>query len=44
VQTASGISLTIDRPSGGPEERLRPGETIEVTLPAEQLRLLAASS
>jgi spermidine/putrescine ABC transporter ATP-binding subunit len=40
VRTSSGRRLVLDRPSGGVEDGLRPGDKVEVVLPADALRLI----
>ena len=42
LRTGSGRRLVLDRPSGGVEENLRPGDKLEVVLPANALRLIPA--
>jgi spermidine/putrescine ABC transporter ATP-binding subunit len=42
VRTSGGRRLVLDRPSGGSEENLRPGDKMEVVLPADALRLIPA--
>jgi spermidine/putrescine transport system ATP-binding protein len=42
VRTGTGRRLVLDRPSGGAEENLRPGDKVAVTLPADALRLIPA--
>jgi spermidine/putrescine ABC transporter ATP-binding subunit len=42
VRTSTGRRLVLDRQTGSAEESIRPGEKVEVVLPADALRLIPA--
>jgi ABC-type Fe3+/spermidine/putrescine transport system ATPase subunit len=44
VVTATGLRVLIDRQSGGPEEKLRSGDRVEIAVPSNAFRLIKAQT